>query len=467
MEESVFAQAEMDLVCSILSKPELFREVCDVHPSMLSDSTARALWTVIHRHQGRVAAAVIHDELGRFRDGQQVLEAFPDVNDIRQLIIQGATAGSPLANADLIKDRSVEMEFEQAIREYSTLPGTARDRMLMVARRLNDAVGRVTAPEQTADMTEVTDRIVKNWRFRQANPEMLLGIKTHWDQYNRFLRKSGGLNGGKLVVTFAFSNTGKTFWMVDLALNICRTSRDDTGQRPKVRFYSLEMGPDDIVTRVMSQLAQVSILEETSDPDADRRMVDAQAEFNQMTVDGNFVSIHQLHDVDSICRDIYRHRNEGNCDIAFVDYLGLIQGGGGASRSTRYEQIGGVTESLQGLTQELQIPVVTAAQVNRSTLENANRRPDISNIADSMRIYFAADVVHMLWRPELGLAGKNVGMWKDIAVLMTPKVRNGKLPHPMYYRFLPDFSSFIDVTTEEQKLLGSEEQQAIAHGKGS
>lgn len=456
------SQAEHDLVSVILADPDQFHEVREIHPGMFTNPIYQSIWRVIYDNDGAVATTALYNNLMESPYATRIAEQFPDAKALVELVIAGKTAGSAKHLAETIKESSVEASVENAFRDFSHGPGSAMERALAMSNRIRDAANRVMP--YVDERRDYVDDVIRAFEWRQANPGKLIGLKTQWDQYNTWLVNSAGLDGGKLVVTFAFSNTGKTHWLIDFAINAAQTPRDDTGEIPRVRFYSLEMGPHEIISRALARTAEVNLLKSTGDPNAVKKVMKAGERVTELRKNGYFVNVHNLYDVDSICRDIYRARNEGRCDVAIIDYLGLVQSGGGSNRSTRYDQVGGVAEALQGLTQELQIPVVTAAQLNRGTLDNPGRRPDIGNIADSMRIYYASDVVHMMYRPELALAGKDIGLWKNIAVLSTPKVRNGMCPNPMYFMFAPEFSRFTDVPPEQRKMLTSEEQQQIARG---
>lgn len=455
-------QSEHDLVSVILADPDQFRDVQDVHPGMFSDPVYQSMWAVICQNDGAVATSALHENLMESPYASRIAQRYPDARSLVELVIAGKTAGSARHLAETIKDGAVANAVENAFREFGHGTGSVMERALLMSTRIKDAANRVMP--YVNESRDYVDDVIRAFEWRQANPGKLIGLKTQWDQYNTWLVNSAGLDGGKLVVTFAFSNTGKTHWLIDFAVNVAQIPRDDTGETPRVRFYSLEMGPHEIISRALARTAEVNLLRNTADPKALAKVNEAGKQVTALRKSGHFVNVHNLYDIDSICRDIYRARNEGRCDVAIIDYLGLVQSGSGTGRSSRYDQVGSVAEALQGITQELQIPVVTAAQLNRSTLDNPGRRPDIGNIADSLRIYYASDVVHMMYRPELALAGKDIGLWKNIAVLSTPKVRNGMCPDPMFFMFAPEFSRFTDVPPEQRKMLKSEEQQAIARG---
>ena len=112
--------------------------------------------------------------------------------------------------------------------------------------------------------------------------------------------------------------------------------------------------------------------------------------------------------LEDITSDIILGRHQGRCDIAFIDYLGLIQFP--SSRMTLYQAISELTPRLKRVAKECRIPIVLLCQLNRNT-EAENRSPQLYDLRDSGSIEQDADIVLMLERASKTLDDKDVNMW--------------------------------------------------------
>ena len=86
---------------------------------------------------------------------------------------------------------------------------------------------------------------------------------------------------------------------------------------------------------------------------------------------------------------------QGRCDVAFVDYLGLINPTD--RRIPLYQQIAEVTGTMKATAKRLGIPIVLLCQLNRDAAKE-DTDPDLYHLRDSGSIEQDADVVLMLRR---------------------------------------------------------------------
>ena len=101
----------------------------------------------------------------------------------------------------------------------------------------------------------------------------------------------------------------------------------------------------------------------------------------------------------------------GQCDVAFIDYLGLITHDD--KRKTLAQIIGDITKRLKNVAGECNIPIVLLCQLNRESAKE-NRSPQLTDLRDSGSIEQDADVVMMLERPrdEMGVVEDNkIDLW--------------------------------------------------------
>lgn len=461
MNATMLSETERDFVASCLADPGQFQLVHDILPDMISDPVMKAIWRVAYRYQANIAAIPLYEELKNFPEGQQAYQEFPDVIAFRTFYARGTRVGAASSLADTLRQEIIAREVDQIVtqRDPNLVPS---DQALAMSRRLA-AVGSRAAPVTSkSTLMESVDRMVSRWEWRQKNPTLLPGWRTGEDQYDRFLSNTGGLDGGKLVVIGALTGMGKSHWLIQQAIRLSTTPRDDNKRLPKVAFFSMEMSTDDVSARVLAHFANVEISKTVTQPDAAQRITAARQIIMQLNQEERLQVYYGISSLDGIQRKIHQLVANGACDIAVIDYIGMIQAP--TNRSSSYQQVGDVVKALQTLALNLGIPIITASQLNRSTYEATAIKPSLTNIAESSVVTQCADIVQLLWRPDQAcknLVGKNLGLWKDIVVVLTEKTRSGGHQKPMYYHLNPAFSKFTPVPPEMVKRLESEEQQSL------
>jgi replicative DNA helicase len=91
-----------------------------------------------------------------------------------------------------------------------------------------------------------------------------------------------------------------------------------------------------------------------------------------------------------------RLKAEHNVGLLVVDYLQLAAGFG--QTDSRFEEISQIARGLKSMARELEIPVVVLSQLNRQVERRENKRPILSDLAESGSIEAEADLVMFLYR---------------------------------------------------------------------
>lgn len=196
----------------------------------------------------------------------------------------------------------------------------------------------------------------------------------------------GGFASGSLTILAARPSVGKTTIAVQLASHAARCGR-------KVLFISLEMTEKELAQRQIVGTGLVSPFEIVT------REVnwDKYNEAVTRTASDNFLIDDKSRTLDEICHRVSIEARQGNCQVAFIDYLGLINHDD--RRKTTAQLIGDITGAMKGLAKDCNIPVVLLCQLNRESAKE-NRHPQLHDLRDSGAIEQDADVVLMLERPR-------------------------------------------------------------------
>ncbi|MCE0743349.1 AAA family ATPase [Acetobacter sicerae] len=91
-------------------------------------------------------------------------------------------------------------------------------------------------------------------------------------------------------------------------------------------------------------------------------------------------------------------RSRTGLHLLVVDYIALMSSGSEHADMKPYERITIVSRQLKQLAQELQVPIIVLAQLNRENERREDKRPQLADLRDSGAIEQDADVVMFLHR---------------------------------------------------------------------
>lgn len=206
----------------------------------------------------------------------------------------------------------------------------------------------------------------------------------------------GGFNAGNLVILAARPSVGKTAVMLQMARAAAQSGK-------AVNLFNLEMTNTELAQRMLFSTGRLTPLQ----------MARGEIEWTDFELaSGEFASKPiYMNDVasttDEIISRITLNSQMGKCDIAFIDYLGLIRMGGNAPL---YQAIAETTKRLKQTAKSCGIPIVLLCQLNR-TSASESRPPMMHDLRDSGSIEQDADIVLMLERNTHDDEGKEVLMW--------------------------------------------------------
>lgn len=210
---------------------------------------------------------------------------------------------------------------------------------------------------------------------------------------------------------------GKT----SFALNIARNAAVVSGRR--VAVFSLEMGREQLASRLLSSEALISGTKLRTGQLSDSewpRLVEAADILSKaeiylddspgITVPGIKAKVRRLKDV----------------DLIIIDYLQLMSSA--RPIDNRVQEISDITRNLKIMAKELNVPVITLAQLARGSEKRTDHRPVLSDLRDSGSIEQDADIVLFLYRDEYYAqeSGPNDESDKNSAECIVAKNRHGE-----------------------------------------
>lgn len=222
------------------------------------------------------------------------------------------------------------------------------------------------------------------------SPNEMLGIPTGFKELNKYLR---GWRKKKLYVIAGRPGMGKSSFLMSELMSMARLGLP-------VALFTQEMGVEEVTDNIIAAEMGVNV-----DAIATGSLTPLQWS-QYVAVSGN-VSKWPIYIDDTSAltpgqMNIRARQLKHECGLAavFTDYIQLMSGGGEVKYSNRDQEIGYISRSLKGLAKDLDIPVISAAQLSREVEKREDKRPMLSDLRESGNIENDADVVMFLYRDD-------------------------------------------------------------------
>jgi len=127
-------------------------------------------------------------------------------------------------------------------------------------------------------------------------------------------------------------------------------------------------------------------------------------------------------------------------------YLQLMSGD--SRMDNRVQEVSYISRNLKILARELNVPVLTAAQLSRAVEQRSDKRPVLSDLRESGSLEQDADIVMFIYRPD---QYEENSLRENIAEIIVSKHRNGPTGS-VDLVFLPFLAKFENAVTRQVDL---------------
>lgn len=206
--------------------------------------------------------------------------------------------------------------------------------------------------------------------------------------------KTTGFHENELIILAGRPGMGKSAFALNISTNIAINSKKS------VAFFSLEMGAEQIVSRMFSLVGGIDSKKlrtgrlEHSDWKRLNEAMSQLADTNFFIDDTAGITVGEIR---SKCRRL-KNSSKG-LDLIVIDYLQLVSSSSKYS-GNRVQEVSEVSRDLKKLAMELKVPVIALAQLSRSVEARENKRPIMSDLKESGSIEQDADIVMFLYNDD-------------------------------------------------------------------
>ena len=220
------------------------------------------------------------------------------------------------------------------------------------------------------------------------------GLKTGYKQLDEM---TTGLHKDELVIIAARPAVGKTAFALNIAQNVA-TRTDEDGKRTTVTIFSLEMGAESLVNRMLCAEGNINanhLRTGQLTPEEWESMYMAMGTLSNAQIYIDDTPGIKVSEIRARCRRLAKEK--GNLGLIVIDYLQLIEGN---NPDNRQQEVSEISRQLKKLAKELEVPVIALSQLSRGVEQRQDKRPVLSDIRESGSIEQDADIVSFLYRDD-------------------------------------------------------------------
>lgn len=406
-------EAEEAVVGAVLINPEVYYDIAQF---LTADDfyihRNKWIWEAFVRlHEGRVPVDLLTLSEELERAGQ--LAEIGGSAYLTSLINQVPTSLNAEAYGRIVEENSIRRRMINAANQIASLAYKS-DTIDQVMGEAEKAVFGVSEKRLKHDLQPIRS-ILSTYYDRiddlSKRPEDFHGVPTGFYDLDKLL---GGLQPSDLLIIAGRPGQGKTGFLLSIAKNAALT------HKKHVAIFSLEMSNEQVVQRLIAQETGID----------SQRLRTGKLLENEWPLFTHAIEVFSdthiyLDDTPAItplqlrtkCRRLHM---EFGIDLVIVDYLQLM--GGDMRNDNRVQEVSHISRSLKVLARELNVPVLTAAQLSRAVEQRTDKRPVLSDLRESGSLEQDADIVMFIYRPDQYEKDSDK---HNIAQILVSKHRNG------------------------------------------
>ena len=204
--------------------------------------------------------------------------------------------------------------------------------------------------------------------------------------FKKLDKRSGGLQTSDLIIVAAETSAGKTSFAIKLAMN-CGCP---------IAFYSMEMKKEQIAARMISIASGVPANEILFSKLDSGQIISIDKGAAKVMDYPVYFDDRSTSNIETILSSIRMMKIKYGIKGVIVDYLQILNVN--MKGTNKEQQMGDVARRLKNIAKELDIWIIALSQLNRDL---QNPVPSLGRLRDSGQIAEAADMVILIYRPEV------------------------------------------------------------------
>ena len=396
----------------------------------------RWIWeafTRLHETRTPIDILTVSEELGRM---DQLAEIGGPAY-LTSLVNQVPTSLHAEAYGRVVESHSLRRKLLNAANSVATMAydeETAIDDVMNDAEKAIFSVSERRMSHDVEPIKVVMSKVYDTVDELSKRDEEIFGVPTGFIDLDRLL---SGLQPSDLLIIAGRPGQGKSGFLMSVARNAAVT------HKKHVAIFSLEMSNEQVAQRMISQDTGID----------SQRLRTGKLNDNEWPKFTHAIELFSgtkifLDDTPAVtplqlrtkCRRLHM---EYGLDLVIIDYLQLM--GGDTRSNNRVQEVSYISRSLKVLARELNVPVLTAAQLSRAVEQRSDKRPVLSDLRESGSLEQDSDIVMFIYRPD---QYEEDSQKKNVAEIIVAKHRNGPVGN-VELIFRPNLAKFENAATRK------------------
>lgn len=328
------------------------------------------------------------------------------------LIAQSVPSISNLADyMKIIREKALLRRLIEASEQISRMAYDAEGDTASILDRSEQLIFDIADKNETKGFSHIKDVILANYKHLDElikNGDAALGTPTYFTDIDKLLV---GMGKSDLILVGARPGMGKTSFCLNIASQVALKTKKT------VAVFSLEMSCEQLVSRMLSSEALIdSYKMRKGDLNEDdwvklARASDVLSQADILIDDTSGITVTGMK---------AKLRRVKNLGLVVIDYLQLMQSD--RRNDNRVQEVAEISRALKLMAKDLEVPVITCAQLSRGPESRTDKTPMLSDLRDSGAIEQDADTVMFLYRDDYY---KNDPENQNIAECIIAKNRHG------------------------------------------
>ncbi len=293
---------------------------------------------------------------------------------------------------NIVKDKSVTRKIMDAARKIVE-DGYAADDTANFVDESEKLIFDIAKERRTTDFVSISvvaEEVITKTESMKDNVGKITGLDTGFNELNHYTL---GLQPSELMIIAARPSIGKSAFALNIATNVAKMDK-----KPYVAFFSLEMGSDQLVSRMLSSESRihgVKIRTGQLSSTEWQQLNLAQESLSKLNIMFDDAGTVKITEVRQKCRKLVQ---ENKLDLVIIDYLQLLSGSN--PTVNRVQEVSEISRVLKEIARELKIPVIALSQLSRGVERREDKIPVMADLRDSGSIEQDADIILFLYRDE-------------------------------------------------------------------
>lgn len=349
-------------------------------------------------------------------------------------LVQGVpTAANASYYAQIVRERSILRRLVEAGTRIVQIGYAGQGEIDDVVDRAQAEIYDVTDRRTSEDykpLSELMGDALTEIEAIGSHGGERVGVPTGFEDLDKV---TNGLHPGQLVIIAARPAIGKS----TLALDFARAASIKSGLTSV--FFSLEMGRNEIVMRLLSAEAGVSLHHMRSGSMNDNDWQKLARKMSAVSEAPLFIDDSPNLTMMEIRAKARRLKQKHNLKLIVLDYMQLMTSG--RRVESRQQEVSEFSRQLKLLAKELEVPIIALSQLNRGPEQRTDKKPMLADLRESGSLEQDADVVILIHRDD---AYDRDSPRAGEADLIMAKHRNGPTA-TVTVAFQGHYSRFVDM----------------------